>query len=150
MSEAELSDTAFRERRRERRQRPTPRFSRFSLTGGRRRGSRRGSEGEGAFVDLYGTKLWLLIFWIAAMNVADSYFTLVHLQAGGIEVNPVADKMLLTGRTGFVLLKSGLIATALVVLCLHKNFWIAKVGLWGSAGVYTLLVLYHLSLFRVA
>ncbi|QDU67375.1 DUF5658 family protein [Engelhardtia mirabilis] len=149
MSEADLADTAFRERSQERRSRPTPRFSRFSLLGGRRRGNRRGNEEQGVFVDLYGTKLWLLIFWIAAMNIADSYFTLVHLQAGGVEVNPLADRMLLTGRSGFVLLKSGLIATALVVLCLHKNFWIARFGLWGAAGVYTLLVAYHLSLFGV-
>ena len=39
---------------------------------------------------------------------------------------------------------------ALVVLCLHKNFWLSRIGLWGAAGVYTLLVAYHLSLFRVA
>lgn len=150
MSEAESAAASFQERRVDRRQAPTPRFSRYSLQGGRRRSSRRKLEGEGSFVDLYATRLWLLIFWIAAMNVADSYFTLVHLQAGGIELNPVADRMLATGRTGFVLLKSGLIAVALVVLCLHKNFWLARVGLWSAAGVYTLLVIYHLSLFRLA
>lgn len=149
MTELDMSDARFAERVRDRRREPTPRVSRYSLVGGRRRGGRRGQEGDGSFVDLYGTKLWLLIFWVAAMNVADSYFTLVHLQAGGLEVNPVADRMLITGRTGFVLLKSGMIAVALVVLCVHKNFWLARVGLWTAAAVYTLLVIYHLSLFRI-
>lgn len=82
------------------------------------------------------------------MNLADSYFTLVHLQAGGVELNPVADALLKTGRIGFVLSKSVLIGVALVVLCVHKNFWMARLGLVLSAGIYSLLVLYHLSLFQ--
>ena len=83
------------------------------------------------------------------MNVGDSYFTLVHLQAGGVELNPVAAALLGTGRGGFVLIKSVLIGLALCVLCLHKNFFLARIGLWTAAGSYTLLFFYHLSLFRI-
>jgi len=89
----------------------------------------------------------IAILWVAMMNVGDSYFTLVHLQSGGIELNPVAEELLRTGRAGFVIWKSALIGLALVVLTLHKNFWLARFGLWVSAGAYTLLNLYHLSLF---
>jgi hypothetical protein len=135
-------------RRGDRRARPTDRISRYSFAGGRRRYIRRGYEQEGSFVDLYGTKLWMLLLWVALMNVADSYFTLVHLQAGGIELNPVAAAMLGTGRASFVFLKSSLIAVALLVLCVHKNFFLARIGLWTAAGTYTALVVYHLSLFR--
>ena len=70
----------------DRRRSPTPRFSRYSLWGGRRRGPRRGEECEGSFVDVYGTRLILAVLWIALMNVGDSFFTLVHLQAGGVKV----------------------------------------------------------------
>lgn len=131
----------------DRRARRTPRLSRFSFLGGRRRAFRRAREGDGAFVDLYSVRLWLILLWIALMNVADSFFTLVHLQNGGTEVNPVAGALLATGLPNFVALKSGLIAIALVVLCLHKNFHLARVGLWVAAIAYTLLLLYHLSLF---
>ena len=74
----------------------------------------------------------------------------MHLQAGGVEINPVADALLQTGRLGFVISKSLLIGSALLVLCLHKNYPMAKVGLLASAGIYTALVGYHLSLFQVA
>ena len=107
------------------------------------------SHREGTFVDLYGPRLWLLILWVALMNVGDSHFTLVHLQAGGIELNPVADFLLGTGRATFVLVKSVLIALALIVLSVHKNFFLARIGLWTAAGTYTALVGYHLLLFRV-
>jgi len=133
----------------DRRQRKTPRFSRFMLSGGRRRGIRRGEELEGSFVDAYEPGLLLALLWIALMNTGDSFFTLVHLQNGGTEVNPVAALLLETGRTGFVVLKSTVIATALCVLCIHKNFQLARLGLWTAAGAYTLLFAYHLLLFVI-
>lgn len=130
----------------DRRRQPTPRLSRYSLLGGRRRGVRRGDEREGSFVDLYGPGVWLAICAIALLNAADSFFTLVHLQNGGIELNPVAAALLGAGRLGFVVLKSILIALPLLVLCLHKNFLLARLGLWVGAVTYTLLVVYHLAL----
>ncbi|TAJ11728.1 MAG: hypothetical protein EPO68_14270 [Planctomycetota bacterium] len=133
-----------RDRRRER----TPRFSRFSFFGGRRRRARREHELEGSFVDLYGHRLWVLAMWTALMNTGDCFFTLVHLQAGGTEVNPIAAVLLGTGRLGFVLWKSLLIGLALLVLVQHKNFTLARFGLWTACGGYTLLFLYHLLLFR--
>ncbi len=141
------SDVGTLSRGLDRRTSPTPRFSWFSLTGGRRTRVRREEDREGAFVDRYGTRLLLAVSWVALMNVADSFFTLVHLQAGGIEVNPVAQGLLATGRTSFVLWKSTLISLALIVLCMHKNFALARLGLWLAAGAYTLLVAYHLALF---
>ncbi len=134
----------------DRRQQPTRRLSRFSFFGGRRRLPRRGGEREGSFVDRYSLRLWFLLLWVALMNVGDSYFTLVHLQSGGVELNPVAAALLGTGRWGFVFIKSTLIGLALCVLCIHKNFFLAKVGIWTAAGSYTLLFLYHLSLFRIS
>lgn len=134
-------------RGRDRRHRPTPRFSRHSFRGGRRRRPRRGGERPGSFVDVYSTRLFLIVMWVALMNVADSFFTLIHLQRGGTEANPIAEALLLTGRTNFVFWKSSLIAAALLVLCVHKNFHVARFGLWTAALCYTLLLGYHISLF---
>ncbi|HJO27201.1 MAG TPA: DUF5658 family protein [Planctomycetota bacterium] len=125
----------------------TPRFSRFSFWGGRRRVVTEGAAREGSFVDIYSARLLLAVFWIALMNAADSFFTMMHLQRGGIELNPVAGQLLRLGRWEFVLAKSILIAAALVVLVIHKNFTLARVGLFTAAGAYTLLVVYHLYLF---
>ena len=135
-------------RGRDRRRAPTPRVSRYALRGGRRRQIRRPMEVEGSFVDVYSFRLWCMVLWVALMNLGDSFFTLVHLQSGGIELNPVAQGLLMTGRWSFVFAKSFLIGLALVVLVVHKNFFLARIGLWTAAGTYTLLVGYHLLLFQ--
>ena len=137
------------ERRPDRRKNPTPRLSRYSLFKGRRANVRRSREAEGSFVDLYGPRLFFVLLWIALMNAADSFFTLVHLQNGGSEVNPIAGMLLLSGRTSFIFSKSMLIALALLVLCVHKNFYLARVGIWIAAGAYTTLFAYHLILFQI-
>ncbi len=131
----------------DRRQQPTARFSRYSIGGGRRRHVRRPDEREGTYVDLYGIGVLLAAIWVALMNTGDSYFTLVHLQSGGIELNPFAAMLLRTGRFGFVIAKGLMITLAVLVLIQHKNFWLARVGLWIAAGAYTALNIYHLSLF---
>jgi hypothetical protein len=131
----------------DRRVAPTTRISAWTFFGGRRKNVRRDEEREGSFVDRHGVRLLFLVMWIQAMNLGDSFFTLVHLQAGGIELNPVAKSLLETGRGGFVFSKTFLIGLALCVLVIHKNFFLARVGLWIAASTYTLLVIYHLSLF---
>lgn len=146
---ASLDPSGSEPRRRgpDRRERPTPRFSRYSLHGGRRRTFRREEEREGSFVDVYGLRLWLIVLWVVLMNLGDSFFTLVHLQSGGTELNPVAKALLETGRAPFVFTKSLLIGLALCVLVIHKNFFLARIGLWTAAATYTVLFCYHLSLF---
>lgn len=131
----------------DRRKQRTPRFSRYTFWGGRRRGARRAGEGVDAFVDRYPNWLLVLLIWIAGMNIMDSFFTLVHLQSGGIELNPFAQLLLNTGREGFVIWKSLLIGSAILVLCLHKNFFLARLGIVIAGASYTALNAYHLSLF---
>lgn len=132
----------------DRRQQPTPRFSKYTFGKGQRRAMRRDWEREGSYVDRYGLGILLAAIWVALMNTGDSFFTLVHLQSGGIELNPFAQELLRTGRHGFVAAKGLMITLALLVLVQHKNFWLARVGLWIAAGAYTALNLYHLSLFE--
>jgi len=139
-----MADRTFVGTRTDRRHQPTPRLSLYSLGGGRRRNAQRLGEREGSFVDAYSAWVFLWILWVAAMNVGDSFFTLVH---GGVEVNPVAAAMLKTGRFGFVFLKAAVISAALLVLTVHKNFSMARIGLWVSTIAYTALVIYHLTLF---
>jgi len=136
-------------RRADRRSRPTPRFSRFTISGGRRVDVRREFERDGTYVDRYGSVLLGVVLWVSLMNIGDSFFTIRHLQHGGIELNPIAQQLLRSGKAGFVLWKGVLIGLALMVLVLHKNFSLARMGLWVSAGGYTVLCLYHLYLYRV-
>ena len=142
-------DSSERRGRHDRRRSSTPRLSRYSLLGGRRRAVRRGEEREGTFVDLYDWPILGVLAWIAVANVADSFFTLHHLQAGGVELNPIAEQLLRTGHLGFVGIKCSLISIALLVLLLHKNFAAARLGIWIAGVAYTLLFAYHLLLLGV-
>ena len=132
----------------DRRRSSTPRLSRYSVFGGRRRKPRREEEREGSFVDRYDWPLVAVLAWVAIANVADSFFTLHHLQAGGIELNPIAEELLRAGHFGFVSIKCALISMALMVLLMHKNFAAARFGIWISGVAYTLLFAYHLILLR--
>ncbi len=128
----------------DRRSNRTPRLSRYSFGRGRRRTVRRDEEREGSFVDIYHPSILLVIGWVALMNGLDSFFTIHHLQAGGIELNPVAAQLLISGRLGFVMGKAVLITLALLVLAIHKNFFLARIGLVTAVLTYTLLVCYHI------
>lgn len=147
--QAVAQDGSHAPRGRDRRRKPTPRFSRFSLRGGRRMDVRRTVERDGTYVDRYGSVMLAVVLWVSLMNLGDSFFTIRHLQHGGIELNPIAQELLKTGKAGFVLWKGLLIGTALMVLTLHKNFTLARMGLWLSAGGYTVLCMYHLYLYTV-
>ena len=126
----------------DRRKRPTPAFSRYSLFGGRRASNR--SE---TYTDLYGPGVFAALLGICALNLLDAFFTLVYLQRGGTEANPIVDMMLRKSPTFFVFWKTFVLGNALAILCLHKNFRRARFGIVIGAGVYVLLTMYHLFLF---
>lgn len=126
----------------DRRKRPTPMLSRYSLSGGRRQ-----SRAEGAFVDLYGPGVLAALLGVCALNVFDTFFTLVYLQRGGSEANPIADAMIRMSPAYFAFWKIFVFGNALAILCLHKNFRRARAGILIGAGIYVLLTIYHLFLF---
>lgn len=126
----------------ERRKRPTPMVSKYTFVGGRRL-----SRENDSYTDLYAVRVFVVMLAITALNVLDSFFTLVYLQRGGSEANPVAAWMLSHGDYFFIFFKTFVMGGALAILCLHKNFHRARVGIWLGSALYTLLTAYHLFLF---
>jgi uncharacterized protein DUF5658 len=126
----------------ERRRSATRPFSRFTLFGGRRR-----SRSEETYTDLYGPRVFAALLAICALNVLDSFFTLVYLQRGGSEANPIADLMIRQSGSFFVFWKTFVLGNALAILCLHKNFRRARYGILAGAAIYVVLTVYHLFLF---
>ena len=63
----------------DRRQRPTPMWSRYMLWGGRRGHVRRADERSGAFVDRHGSRLFAMVLLILVLNLLDAWFTLLFL-----------------------------------------------------------------------
>ena len=130
----------------DRRQRPTPMLSRYTFVGGRRQSGRREGETENIYVDVYGTRLVLLLLFFFALTVVDSVSTLVYLGKGGQELNPIAQWMIDQGGLFFVVVKGVLSGLCLLFVMLHKTFRPARIALGVGFAFYFLLGAYHLVL----
>lgn len=131
----------------DRRQQPTPAISRYSFFGGQRKGRPFGLGGENTFVDVYGERIWMMLTLFLALNFLDAHFTLVYLQRGGAEGNPVAQQLLNQGTPAFYTLKNIGIGLGAVLFCLMKNFKNVRRGIVIVLSFYQLLFVYHLLLY---
>jgi hypothetical protein len=132
----------------DRRHRPTPIVSRWTFRGGRRgTGGRRPGENERAFVDLYPPRDAAILVAFLFLNLLDAYFTLVYLQRGGEEANPVAVGLLHLGMESFIFLKGLGITAGAVFFCLLRNWRNARRGVLLVLFFYQLLFVYHLLLY---
>jgi len=145
-SHSQEQATTRRRRGQDRRRRATPFFSRYWLVG-RRRGGRREDESGDIYVDRYSRGEWLLAGGILLLSVLDMIFTLVHLDAGGTEANPVMAFTLAQG--GYALFKVVKLATTvlgLAVLLVHVRFRRVKGLLIFAFVLYAGLFLFHIYL----
>lgn len=132
----------------DRRKRPTPMLSRYVLWGGRRRHVRRAEEREGAFVDVHGAGVFVIVVGIVALNLLDAWFTLLFLSHGGQELNPVVQALLDSAwhPWPFIGMKTVGIGLACMFLAMARNFQAARLGLWAVFLGYTCLLGWHLYL----
>jgi len=85
----------------------------------------------------------MLVLGIFALNIFDAFCTLVWLQRGGSEGNPLMDLAIQAGDSVFLFQKCFVAGLWLLVLLVHKNFRIARIGLWVLLAVYGVLAGYH-------
>ena len=143
-----LSDIAadYEQRRLpDRRKRPTPMISRYTLLG-RRKGFRRDEESSGSYVDRYGAKMTGILVAIVSLSLLDAFFTLLYIGRGGEEWNPLMKLALDAGIGPFLAIKCGMTVLGVLFLCLHKNFRFVKILLNGVLVIYGALLVYHLFL----
>jgi len=129
----------------DRRQRTTPFLSKYSFWGGRRRVN--SEQPRDSFVDVYSIKVWCALTFFLLLNLFDSHFTMLYLQRGGEEANPVAVALLNMGPGVFVLVKALGIGLAASLFCIFKNFRNGRIGVVIALLLYQLLLLYHLTLY---
>jgi hypothetical protein len=109
----------------------------------RRRHGRRDGESQNVYVDTYSRVDVAMLLGVFILNILDAFFTLRWLQMGGGEGNPLMDMLIQSSDLLFLLQKCVVVGFWLVILVIHKNFRIARVGLWASLVLYTLILLYH-------
>lgn len=132
------------ERRRVDRRRPQGIWNRHTWFGGRRRGGRRRE--DALFVDQHGAGLFFVACGIVTLNVLDAFFTVLFLSHGGREMNPLVDQLLRHGLWPFLAVKSVGIGLCILLLCLVKNFPMARLGLGFLFVAYAALLAWHVYL----
>ena len=131
----------------DRRRRATPMLSRHTLFRARRAADRRTPGSPDQYVDRYPAGLAVALVAIGMLCALDAVFTLLHLQRGGAEANPIMDALWRgAGPTSFLVLKCLVTNVGLLVLCLHKNFRFVKPVIAVLLFVYALLFAYHIYL----
>lgn len=147
-------DTAFEEEnptRRtapDRREKPTPILSRYTIVGRRKDVRRDEDRRRHVYVDQYSLRFFLLLMAILLLGTADAFLTLHHVHVNNAEeLNPIMDFFLGIGPRIFFNVKYVLTALCLTVLCLHKNLPIVKYLLGVVFLIYFVIVLNHLYLF---
>lgn len=124
-------------------------FSRYTILGGRRKSDRRLGNAVNSYVDLYEPWIGGALVTIGILCALDAVFTLLYIQKGGAEANPVMDYVIDKGPVTFLLVKCGITNVGLLILCLHKNFRYVKVVIAFLFAIYSVLFLYHLYLAAV-
>jgi len=111
--------------------------------GGRRKGFRRSCEACRAYVDCPSQHAALLFFFVVGASGLDALLTLLFIQNGGGEANPLMCFVLSHGQTSFMGIKMGLTGLGAWFLVAHQYFPMAYRGLLGLAGGYIGILFIH-------
>lgn len=131
----------------DRRRRPTPMLSRYSLFRGRRKGFRRREDRDrGGYVDRYSPWLFGVLMGLVLLNLLNALFTHLIIDCGGTELNPVAAWALAAFGDHFILWKIAVIGPCVLVLCLLSEFRAARAAIALAVGLYGVVVCYQLVL----
>jgi len=145
MEHAPYKQSLERRRLADRRRRPTTFVSALRWNG-RRKGFRRAGEGRHAYVDCLALRIVGLTVLVCVSSLLDALLTLLHLENGGGEANPLMYMAIAHGTTLFVVLKISITCVAAWFLAVHQQFPLAYRGLHGLALAYGVLLVYHLAL----
>lgn len=132
--------------RTDRRQRPTPMFSRYTFLGRRRRNRREADPNKRYYIDRIDGHYRLALLIVVLFIVTDAFSTLHIIAKGGGEANPIMAWMLERGTEWFLTVK---IATALcgfVLLAVHRFFPVARTLAVMLLLCYGAIVAYHVYL----
>lgn len=136
---------------RDRRKQPTPGLSRYTFLGRRKNFRREADQEIGGYTDCYNERLFFILILIVGLNILDSLFTMIILDQGGSELNPIVGAVIELFGDGFCVWKHVIISISLVFLCLHSNFGGVKSLLKVAGFIYIAVVLYQIFLinFRI-
>ena len=96
-----------------------------------------------ACLDGLSPRIVLLVIFVLTCSALDALFTLLHIQQGGSEANPIMALLLQQGSATFVGLKMSLTSFGALVLAGYQHVWLGLQGLHLLSLVYSGLLIYH-------
>ena len=132
----------------DRRKQPTPAWGLFAFLGRRYWFRRRSDQEQGGYVDRYSKPLFFLLVLILGLNVIDSLLTMMILDIGGKEFNPLVRSVMDLHGDKFWIWKFAMVSVSLVLLCLHRGFKLFREIIIAISSIYLIIVLYQIYLIR--
>jgi hypothetical protein len=126
---------------RDRRKKPTSALSRFTLWGRRRTFRRKIDQQKGGYVDQYNALIFFFLISAVALNILDIFTTIMILDLGGWEVNPIARSAIEVYGDKVWVWKFVIFSGVVVFLCLHCKFRRAKLAIV-SLNIYYIFVVF--------
>lgn len=131
----------------DRRKQPTPAISRFTLRGRRKTFRRKEEQERDGYVDRYHSGLLILITLAVGLNVLDALFTMMILDDGGWEINPVVRSVIQLYGDRFGVWKFVIVSFPLTLLCLHSKFRLVIPIILGITAISVTVILYQVFLY---
>jgi hypothetical protein len=130
----------------DRREGPTPRWSRYTFFGRRRIFRRKSDQEKSGYIDRYSRILFFLMALILGLNILDSLFTMMILDLGGEGFNPFVRSFIELHGDMFWTWRFVIVSVALTVLYLHRGFIIVRRVIICVGLVYGVIVIYQMYL----
>lgn len=96
----------------------------------------------------YSRDLLLALILTVGLNVLDSLFTMIILEEGGREVNPIVRAAIAVWGDRFWIWKFALVSVNLVLLCLLSHMRIVRTVIFGICFVYIAVIMYQVALLQ--
>ena len=108
-----------------------------------------GSFGQKVYAELflvnhYGPKLLFFLVLIIGLNYLDACFTMMILERGGRELNPIVESAINLWGEKFWILKFVLVSISSVILCLFSRYRRVKIAIVAVSFLYLALISYQL------
>jgi len=101
---------------------------------------------RGGYIDCYSAELFFSLILIVGLNILDAWFTMIILDSGGWEVNPLVDSVIAIWGTEFWVWKFTIVSASLIILCLHSKFRFVRAVILGITVIYIGIVVHQLVL----
>jgi hypothetical protein len=94
-------------------------------------------------MDHYSPRLLFFLVLIIGLNYLDSCFTLMILEKGGKELNPIVESAISLWGEKFWIWKFALVSVSSVILCLFSRYRRVKIAIVLVSLIYLVLVSYQ-------